>query len=1455
MGSEFYEDDQVPLALIDGLTFYVSTQADTEKMSVISIDAANGVTDPRLGVPNPSSQCSTCGASDLKSCEGHFGHIKFPFTILHPYFLSEVVQILNKICPRCKSTRQSRQVKGPNSITGYHQPTGCSYCIGSSSTMKFKVSSKDLFSRSTITVEVNDKLLEKFKSTDDFWDFIPKDAQQEESCMKPNKRVLSHAQVHYLLNAIDPDFIKKYVARTDSLFLNCFPVTPNSHRVTEFINSFSNGQRLIFDERTRAYKKLVDFRGAANDLGSRVLDCLKISKLSIGPNPSKDLVIGQQKSIRDSPSKTCGLRWIKDVILGKRSDHCFRMVVVGDPNIKLNEIGIPCHIAERMHVSERLNRWNLDKSDGCWNLRLIEKGEIYVRRNNKLVRVRPTDELHIGDTIYRPLSDGDILLINRPPSIHQHSLIALSVKVLPITSVVSINPICCSPFRGDFDGDCLHGYVPQSVDTRVELRELVALDRQLTNRQSGRNLLSFSQDSLTAAHLIMEDSVLLNLFEMQQLEMFCLHQRMLPAIIKAPSLDGPVWTGKQLFSMLLPSGFDYVDASNGVCIRNGELVSFSEGSSWLRDIDGNLFQSLIKYCLGHVIDILHAAQEVLCEWLSMRGLSVSLADLYLTADSHSREKMMDEIFFGLQEAEQTCAFKRLVNYFQEFLIENNTEDNQRNVSIQMEYLLYKKQTSAELSQVSIDAFKQVFRDIQSLAYKYGGKDNSLMVMFKAGSKGNLLKLVQNCMCLGLQHSLIPLSFGLPHQLSCIAWNNHKACGLTQKVDASPKYCKSYIPCAVVESSFLSGLNPLECFVHSVTCRDSSFSDNAELPGTLHRRLMYFLRDLYAAYDGTVRNAYGNQLVQFAYSSDVPVCSVLGSEPVGSLSACAISEAAYSALDQPISVLETSPLLNLKRVLECGSKKSSADQTMSLYLSEELGRQRHGFEYGALEVKDHLEGLIFSEVVSTVMIMFSPQTGSKTCLSPWVCHFHICKDILRRRRLNVHSIIDSLHLRCKSAQTESKTNFSKLQIMNRNCSEADTHEKDKDPCCIVVSIPENSKNSSIELDMVQNVVIPSLLGTVIKGFREIKKVDILWKDRPKISKAIHGSSGELYLRVSMSGSTSRTRAWSMLLNDSLPIMDMIDWSRSHPDNIKEFCVSYGIDAGWKYFLNNLESAISDIGKTILPEHLLLVADSLSVTGQFVGLNAKGIAQQKEHASSSSPFMRACFSTPGAHFIKAAKAGVTDRLQGSLDALAWGKVPAMGTGGRFDIIYSGKGHEIAKPADVYDLLGSQISSDKQNEIKMSTDQNHTSNKYDTQFLYGFGGSVSKGFTKLGIAKSFIRKFFTPKDVQNLSHKLKHILHKYPIDHKLDDADKSTLMMTLYFHPRRDVKVGAGIQDIKVVNHPDHENSRCFMLLRTDGTSEDFSYHKCVHGALEIVAPVRAKSYWSKLSQQGFEEAGCH
>lgn len=41
-----------------------------EKMSVLQIAAANEVTDTRLGLPNPLSECFSCGVTDTKNCEG-----------------------------------------------------------------------------------------------------------------------------------------------------------------------------------------------------------------------------------------------------------------------------------------------------------------------------------------------------------------------------------------------------------------------------------------------------------------------------------------------------------------------------------------------------------------------------------------------------------------------------------------------------------------------------------------------------------------------------------------------------------------------------------------------------------------------------------------------------------------------------------------------------------------------------------------------------------------------------------------------------------------------------------------------------------------------------------------------------------------------------------------------------------------------------------------------------------------------------------------------------------------------------------------------------------------------------------------------------------------------------------------------------------------------------------------
>ncbi|PKI53122.1 DNA-directed RNA polymerase IV subunit 1 isoform X2 [Punica granatum] len=1461
MENDYYEEQQVPSGILTGIVFKVNPGSDTEKLAALTINAVNEVYDPRLGLPNPTYQCSTCGAKNLKGCEGHYGCIKFPCGILHPYFLAEVAKILNKICPGCKSIRQKRVKATATSENG--APVGCKYCLGSSvfwyPPMKFRVpSSKDIFRKTSIIVEVRDKLPNntrrkpyKADLAPDYWDILPKDGAPEDSSAKPYRRVLSPAQVHNLLTGVDLKFIQKLIPDIESLFLNCFPITPNCHRVTEVCHAFTYRHKVAFDNRTRAYRKLVDFRGSPNELGSRVLECLKTSKLNPDKLSSTESAFAQKKK-NDSDFISSGLRWMKDVILGKRSNHCFRMVVVGNPNLKLSELGVPCYIAEKMQVAEILNRWNSETLKTSVDLSLLEKGKVFVRRRGDLVEIRRMTELEVGDMIYRPLSDGDTILINRPPSIHQHSLIALSVKVLPVHSCLSINPLCCSPLRGDFDGDCLHGYIPQSVEARVELKELAGLDKQLFNEQSGRNLLSFGQDSLLAAHLLLDSEVYLDQFQLQQLSMWASREPLPPAITIAPPLadkDGTrTWTGKQLFSMLLPRGFNWDHPSTNVHIMDGEILS-SEGSTWLRDSDErNLIQKLVEHCQGRTLDFLHDAQEMLCEWLSMRGFSVALSDLYLSSDPHSRENMMEEVSFGLQEADETCNYRQLmVDTSRDFLAAIDDEENGQSIDIEPVRFCYEKQKSAILTQGSVESFRRVFRDIQNLAYKYASRDNSMLAMFKAGSKGNLLKVVQHSMCIGMQHSLVPLPFNFPHQLSCSSWNALEKFNMVQMLRDS-QFPASFIPCAIVKNSFLSGLNPAECFVHSVTNRASSFSENAEVPGTLHRKLMFFLRDVYVSYDGTVRNSYGNQIVEFKYhvdkgstkGEDKDHVVGIGGSPVGSASACAFSEAAYSALDQPISVLETSPLLNLKNVLECGSKKSKPNQTMSLFLSKKLGKRRHGFEYGALEVQDYLERRFFSDIVSTVMIIFTPANYKQKGLSPWVCHFHMSKDFLKKRGVTVNSIITSLRRRCNPTRPGSKANIPVLEITSDYCPEAD---KQTETHCITVSIV-----ASTPLKVVEDMVIPFLLGTVVKGFLEIKKVDILWSERNTTPRFGPKSSGELYLRVSMFSRSDRMNLWNLLMDDCVDIMDAIDRTRSHPDNIADFSCIYGIDAGLKHFLNNLESAVSDTGKTVLPEHLLLVGNSLSTSGEFVSLNARGLARQREIASVSSPFSQACFSSPGTCFIKAAKAGAVDNLQGSLDALAWGKLPTLGTGELFDVVYSGKEHEITKPEDVYSLLKNTVS--VKQSVKIDPPSNHyqLSEKFGVKFTPINENGAFKGLKKLEHISKSLRKFLSVNDVIKLSQTLRNILYKYPINHRVGDRDSSLLMMALYFHPNRDQKIGSGAKEIKVGHHSKHKDSRCFILVRNDGTIEDFSYHKCVHEALKIIAPLKAQNYQSKWLKHG-------
>lgn len=74
--------------------------------------------------------------------------------------------------------------------------------------MKFKVSTKDVFGKTAIIVELkgSKKLVSDKSLPHDYWDFVPNDPQQEAAFSAFDRKVLTHAQVKLEKNHVSTPF-------------------------------------------------------------------------------------------------------------------------------------------------------------------------------------------------------------------------------------------------------------------------------------------------------------------------------------------------------------------------------------------------------------------------------------------------------------------------------------------------------------------------------------------------------------------------------------------------------------------------------------------------------------------------------------------------------------------------------------------------------------------------------------------------------------------------------------------------------------------------------------------------------------------------------------------------------------------------------------------------------------------------------------------------------------------------------------------------------------------------------------------------------------------------------------------------------------------------------------------------------------------------------------------------
>ncbi|XP_047333547.1 protein EMBRYO DEFECTIVE 514-like [Impatiens glandulifera] len=70
---------------------------------------------------------------------------------------------------------------------------------------------------------------------------------------------------------------------------------------------------------------------------------------------------------------------------------------------------------------------------------------------------------------------------------------------------------------------------------------------------------------------------------------------------------------------------------------------------------------------------------------------------------------------------------------------------------------------------------------------------------------------------------------------------------------------------------------------------------------------------------------------------------------------------------------------------------------------------------------------------------------------------------------------------------------------------------------------------------------------------------------------------------------------------------------------------------------------------------------------------------------------------------------------------------------------------------------------------------------------------------------------------------LLHSWSIDFNFNEYEHLVLMGL--FEKGQEVKTGNGICGFQIRQHPLYK-SRCFYMIREDGSVEEFSFRKCIH-----------------------------
>jgi len=431
------------------------------------IPKTGGLFDRRMGVIDNNMVCLSCNQKS-SMCPGHMGHIRLAVPVFHVQFMNIVIKTLRMNCYRCakplvnfndEALRKNLLKRAPKKRFNYvyelcskirtcgdssahGNPLGC----GAAQPQSIKKDTNSI-----------GKIILNFK-------FKKGDTQQT------RKLIWTAENVYRILRQITTDDAElmgfnRFWCRPDWLICTVLPVAPPCVRPSvrndtntrmeddlthKYCDIIKNNRTLKQKLEANAPKNIIDEWTHVVQYHVSTLIDNNLPGIPFAQQRSNGRAL---KSIKDRLKSKEGR--VRGNLMGKRVDFSARSVISPDPNLEIDELGVPIKIAKNLTFPDTVTKYNKD-----WLSGLLRNGphtypgaKSYKRvsdnRDISLLHIdRNTIELQEGDIVYRHLVDGDFVLFNRQPSLHKMSMMAHRARVMPYNTF-RLNPNVTTPYNAD----------------------------------------------------------------------------------------------------------------------------------------------------------------------------------------------------------------------------------------------------------------------------------------------------------------------------------------------------------------------------------------------------------------------------------------------------------------------------------------------------------------------------------------------------------------------------------------------------------------------------------------------------------------------------------------------------------------------------------------------------------------------------------------------------------------------------------------------------------------------------------------------------------------------------------------------------------------------------------------------------------------------------------------------